>query len=119
MNGFYAGMLAVMAGGFAAFPLYLQRVQGGEQIPNLTRSEKPLPGHAIMRGAYNNTGSRDAGPDPDWDMSSGRYKGKSGDTFNPSDEEVTKARQEFLKKLAKKRILEGADAGLGGAEKSS
>lgn len=93
-NRVYAGGLALLVFGFATFPLYLQRAQP----KNLTRSATPLPGHAIMRGAYVNSGSRDAGPDPDWDMTKGQHRGKSN--FNPSESDVAAARAEYLARRA-------------------
>jgi len=31
----------------------------------------------VRRGVYLNTGSKDVGPDPDWNFRNGTYKGKS------------------------------------------
>ncbi|KAF1789509.1 hypothetical protein GQ600_22510 [Phytophthora cactorum] len=47
---------------------------------NLTAQEKPLNASQIRRGAYANSGSRDAGADPDWDLSTGTYHGRRGGT---------------------------------------
>ena len=44
---------------------------------NLQQSEKALTGSQVQRGAYMNTGSKDIGPDPDWDLKKGLYKGRS------------------------------------------
>ena len=44
---------------------------------NLAGSDKALSGSQIMRGPYVNTGSKDVGPDPDWDVKKGTYKGQS------------------------------------------
>jgi hypothetical protein len=32
-----------------------------------------------MRGPYMNSGSKDVGPDPNWDMKKGTYKGRVPD----------------------------------------
>lgn len=104
-NKFYGAGLAVMAVAFAVFPLYIQKPDH-----NLTRQDKPLSGHQIMRGAYLNTGSRDAGPDPDWDMATGTYKGKS--SFNPSTEDVQRVRREIVEQRARKQL------GISGAEQA-
>ena len=42
----------------------------------MAQSERPLSSGEIRRGVYLNTGSRDVGPDPDWDLQAGTYKGK-------------------------------------------
>jgi hypothetical protein len=42
---------------------------------SLTNSDQPLTGSQIQRGAYMNTGSRDAGRDPDWDPKTRQWKG--------------------------------------------
>ena len=46
---------------------------GGDMLT----SDKPLNATQVRRGVYLNTGSQDAGPDPDWDMKSMLYKGKA------------------------------------------
>jgi len=63
----------------AATPLLLQRRhmrlmagQGG----SLIASEKPLTDAQVRRGAYQNTGTRDCGIDPDWDLKTMTWKGK-------------------------------------------
>jgi hypothetical protein len=42
----------------------------------LITDQNALPGQVVIRGAYVNSGSRDAGPDPDWDMKSHSWKGR-------------------------------------------
>ncbi len=57
----------------ALFPLwYSQRFIG----KNLQRSKEPLTGSQVIRGAYLNTGSKDAGPDPDWDPQTNTWRGR-------------------------------------------
>jgi hypothetical protein len=68
--------LVGFTGLMAAVPVLLQRrhknlQQGGTSLT----SERPLSGNEVRRGVYLNTGSRDAGPDPDWDLRAGTYKG--------------------------------------------
>jgi len=42
--------------------------------PTLQNKQGPLTGTQVQRGAFMNTGSKDAGPDPDW--KNGTYVGK-------------------------------------------
>ena len=69
--------LVGFTGIMAAVPLLLQRrhmrLQNG--APLLT-TDRPLSSNEVRRGAYLNTGSKDAGPDPDWDFKAGTYKGR-------------------------------------------
>ena len=62
---------------FGALPLYFQR--RNLKLKNLLVSEKPLSSTEIMRGAYVNTGSKDAGRDHDWDLKTHRWKGSDKD----------------------------------------
>ena len=67
------GLLS-FTGFMCAVPLLLQKrhrrlTQG---VP-MAEQDRNLTGAEVRRGAYLNTGSRDAGPDPDWDK--GLYKG--------------------------------------------
>ena len=66
--------------GFTAFmcavPILLERrhkrlTQG---VP-LSAQDRPLSAGEVRRGAYLNTGSKDVGPDPDWNWKAGTYKG--------------------------------------------
>ena len=41
----------------------------------LTAGDRPLTPNESRRGVYLNTGSKDVGPDPDWDWRKGTYKG--------------------------------------------
>ena len=88
-NTVYASALVVLVGVFAATPLIIKARQGEA---NLTSQAKPLSGSQIMRGAYLNTGSKDAGADPNW--VGGRYVGKAGlgSNFSPSAEALAEAR---------------------------
>ena len=68
--------LFVFTGTMFAVPLFLQkrhqRLQNGG---SLFASEEPLNAQAIRRGTYVNAGSRDVGPDRDWDHKNFLYKG--------------------------------------------
>ena len=61
----------------AAVPLLLQkrhaRLTGGV---SLVTTERGLAPAEVRRGAYLNTGSKDVGADPDWDMKNNLYKGQ-------------------------------------------
>ncbi len=76
---------------FGLLPFYFS--QQHKTVNNLTLQEKPLTGSQIMRGAYNNTGSKDAGKDPDW--VDGRYMGKSARSFQPTEAEVQEHREDM------------------------
>ncbi|KAG8469496.1 hypothetical protein KFE25_005951 [Diacronema lutheri] len=87
-NSRVVGGLALFLGVSSMLPFYLhdrQRRLAG----NLYSRDKPLSGNQIMRGPYINTGSKDVGPDPDWDHSTGRYKGRAP----PPSDRVTSERQ--------------------------
>ena len=78
--GNYAGTVAglvAFVGLMGVVPLLLQRrhmrLQAG--VP-LAQTERPLAPAEVRRGAYLNTGSKDAGPDPDWDLKANTYKGQ-------------------------------------------
>jgi hypothetical protein len=76
-HGRVVGALALFLGATSMLPFYLhdrQRRLAG----NLYSRDKPLSGNQIMRGPYVNTGSKDVGPDPDWDHATGRCA-----TFSP------------------------------------
>lgn len=81
--------LLVLCGTFASIPLLMQKRHANH---NLSAKQTPLTGSQIMRGAYINSGSKDIGPDPDWDMKRGIYLGSSGQRFSPDDDDITKAR---------------------------
>ena len=69
--------LVAFVGIMAALPVILserhKRLTGGVPMIN---SDKPLTPAQVRRGPYLNTGSKDAGADPDWDMKTFTYKGK-------------------------------------------
>jgi hypothetical protein len=75
-----AAALAAVVGGFAVVPFALSWRRSREGAEPLTTQHRPLVGHQLMRGAYNNYGSRDAGADPDWVTERGTlvWKGKGG-----------------------------------------
>ena len=60
----------------AAVPLLLQRRhQRLTSGASLVTTERGLTPAEARRGVYLNTGSRDVGSDPDWDMKNNLYKG--------------------------------------------
>jgi hypothetical protein len=65
------GGLVVFLGLASMLPFYLHDRQR-RLTGNLYASDKPLSGNQIMRGPYINTGSKDVGPDPNWDHATGR-----------------------------------------------
>lgn len=65
------GGLVVFLGLASMMPFYLHDRQR-RLTGNLYASDKPLSGNQIMRGPYINTGSKDVGPDPNWDHATGR-----------------------------------------------
>lgn len=74
---------------------------------NLTQKKGALSGNSMMRGAYYNAGSKDVGADPDWDMTKGTYNGKGGGggaSFQPSAEEILKARAALQERLKEKGL---------------
>jgi hypothetical protein len=109
-----------MASTFALAPLLL-RHRGADH--NLTKSDKPLVGSQIMRGAYLNTGSHDAGLDPDWDLKTGTYRGRSMRNFDPTPEQVEEHRraiaaQKATLAAAAARRTGAGDSGGGGGSSS-
>ena len=60
----------------AAVPLLLQqRHRRLTQGVPMAASERPLSTGEVRRGVYLNTGSKDVGPDPDWDFKAGECTG--------------------------------------------
>jgi len=53
--------LGIMVAGFASIPMMLRKTGDNK---NLLLQDKALTGSQIQRGAYLNSGSKDAGPDP-------------------------------------------------------
>jgi hypothetical protein len=81
-NATVVGFALVVAAGFFSIPF----VAHYTKATNLTAQEKPLNASQIRRGAYANSGSRDAGVDPDWDLKSGTYNGRRIPAVKHSDE---------------------------------
>lgn len=97
-NALYGTVLAAMGITFAVLPF----VYGQKSQHNLTTQPEPLTGAQIMRGPYMNTGSKDAGADPDW--VEGRYVGKSARSFEPSESDVALARAALERKKRAKEL---------------
>lgn len=95
----FSSILAVTVVGFASAPLILKALQDSRGV-NLTRQEAPLTGSQVMRGAFLNTGSKDIGPDPQWQ--NGKYVSsrEAAATFAPSPEDIAAARQRLEAKKA-------------------
>ena len=70
-NAVVALAATALAGGAFVVPYFMIRAKG----ENLAQADRPLSGATIMRGNYMNTGSKDAGVDPDWDLKAGVYRG--------------------------------------------
>lgn len=82
---------AVICTGAAAlysmpFLLHLSSRSSGPRID----SSQPLKQEAVRRGAFNNSGSLDAGPDPNWQ--NGRYvrpsRGRKADSATTNEREA-------------------------------
>ena len=56
----------------ASLPLVIRLVKGDNTIA----TDKALSGTATMRGPYMNTGSKDIGPDLDYDIKTGTWHGR-------------------------------------------
>ena len=69
--------LVGFTGLMCAVPLLLQRrhMRLQQGVP-MSQTDRALSSNEIRRGVYLNTGSKDVGPDPDWDLKAGLYKGK-------------------------------------------
>mmetsp|Transcript_8350 Transcript_8350/g.14789 ORF Transcript_8350/g.14789 Transcript_8350/m.14789 type:complete len:93 (-) Transcript_8350:224-502(-) len=79
--------LVGFVGACASVPYFLTLRM--KNITNLQQQEDSLSGSQVMRGAYVNTGSRDAGVDPDWNFASRSWEGKRVSAPNdaaPSDQ---------------------------------
>ena len=63
--------LFTMAAG--SMPLILYYWIGG-----LNDADRPLTAPQVRRGAYQNTGTKDIGKDPDWDFSNGTHRLRAG-----------------------------------------
>ncbi len=101
----------LLIGGFASLPFVIKWRQGSD---NLTQRPGALGGNAIMRGPYTNSGSRDVGADPDWDMKTGTYSGSSVQRFKPSPEQVAEHRRALEATLAAHRPAPRPGGGGGG-----
>lgn len=68
--------VALAVTGFAgvgmAVPFVIRRLQKERLIDK----EAPLSGSQTQRGVFLNTGSKDVGRDPEWDKTTGMYRGK-------------------------------------------
>ncbi|EQC36209.1 hypothetical protein SDRG_06319 [Saprolegnia diclina VS20] len=79
--------LLVGAGGLLSFSMPFLIVQS-KKDQNTMSMEGPLSTSQIRRGVYMNTGSKDIGRDPDWDLTTNSYKGRRT-AYPPRDEAST------------------------------
>ena len=102
-NRIYAAGLAAMVAFFASAPLLMKAKMSAQSSgnTNLTTQPAPLSGSQIMRGAYLNSGSRDAGVDPSW--KGGRFAGGSSFAEQVSKEDLVAARARLDAKWASEK----------------
>ncbi|KAJ8600673.1 hypothetical protein CTAYLR_007443 [Chrysophaeum taylorii] len=69
-RGKYATLVAVVgfAGVMGALPFVIAK-----RATPLVNKEGPLTGSQVQRGQFMNSGSKDVGPDPDWDRDTMTY----------------------------------------------
>jgi hypothetical protein len=72
---------AALVVGIMGIGLVPLAVKKSREDKSLFASEQPLTGSQIMRGNYINSGSKDIGPDPDYDFHSASWKGRRNDPF--------------------------------------
>lgn len=84
-----AGIVTLCTLGMGAFPVFYMTKMKASNI-NLTTSNGALSGQAVSRGVFLNTGTRDMGPDPDWDVETRTWRGRSSQKQRKSEEDNTK-----------------------------
>lgn len=62
-------------------------------IGSLNEKDGALTGPQVRRGAFNNSGSRDVGKDPNWDFRTGQYKKDAGYYAMYQEEEQKKKKK--------------------------
>jgi hypothetical protein len=70
-NGTVLAGLGVLIGTMFVGPSLYVKAKGR----SLVERQGPLTGSQVQRGPYLNSGSRDAGVDPDWDMTTRTWRG--------------------------------------------
>lgn len=97
---------AALAGGLALFGLACGALPFAyaRSTPNLYTQPGPLTGSQISRGPFLNSGSRDAGADPDWrgGVWHGRRAGDDARAFSPPAAALAGARAALDAKAAEK-----------------
>jgi hypothetical protein len=70
-------------------------------VGSLNDKEDPLSAAAVRRGAFLNSGSRDAGIDPKWDFKTGTYKKDEAynELFRRDNPEKVELGDEFRKRV--------------------
>ena len=97
-NAALAGALVIFGCGCAALPFLLARAAP----TNLYAKEGPLSGSAVSRGPFLNSGSRDAGKDPDWvdGVWRGKRNGSDARNFAVTGDDLERARAAVAAKLS-------------------
>lgn len=75
-NLLVAGIVVLCTAGMGAFPVYYMQTMKKHNL-NLTTSEGALSGQAVIRGVFLNSGSKDVGADPDWDVETRTWRGRT------------------------------------------
>lgn len=65
-------------------------------IGNLNQRDEALTAPQVRRGAFQNSGTRDIGKDPEWDFEKGLHKTKSGYAAIAEEENARQLPGEFL-----------------------
>ncbi|KAF0696543.1 Aste57867_12736 [Aphanomyces stellatus] len=76
----------VIVAGLASYALPFLVVQG-KKGQNTLEKDGPLSTTEIRRGAFLNSGSKDIGPDPNWDFKTNSYKGRRTPYPRDSDDD--------------------------------
>ena len=69
-------LVLLAMGALATASLFAPSIYVKAKGKSLSEREKALTGSQVQRGPYMNSGSRDMGVDPDWDLKNGTYKGR-------------------------------------------
>jgi len=85
--------VACFAVGMASVPFLITK-SFQKQGKSLTNDKNALPGQVVIRGAFVNSGSRDAGPDPDWDPITHTWKGRKNLTRRKDVERAVEEKAE-------------------------
>ena len=70
--------LVAFGGMMMAVPLVVTKIS-----KPMISSDSPLTGSQIQRGVFMNTGSKDAGRDPDWNLQTRTWEGRRNNVEDP------------------------------------